>query len=445
MVERVRVCVCVCVSASLTNVRRNHTGSTAVTVMIKFRDKADAELVSLKKALEEVAQRFEEVSCKGALVCAQTARCAFCAACKPALFAPLKCVFIAPDPNIDHSERDQSAQLAARLKEVEANLNKSSSDCAGLIKALADARTHKETSVAEVTKTAAEEAAKLEAACTEAAATAARMVEERDSALAHVVTLTSEAVTLKTEADKVAGLNVTLQELTEKRANEMTDLEKLRFDNEKLVADVAELTKKLAAAASDNKKLVTKMISVESTSKTKVSTLTKEADAKATGLQTELDAATAKAEDLKSKLNALENEAAQIQAGMKQHIEAAAEQLTAKAMADAKTEWDAKLQTQVRGCHGHTCVSVRLQESRSTWWFASFFDAAALTLFLRSFAPLAQIDAAVVEARAQAKADADAVIAVRSSSQCAAHSPSASDASAVCTLSTSPPRLRSRA
>jgi chromosome segregation ATPase len=267
--------------------------------------------------------------------------------------------------NFDHSEREQSAQLAARLKEVEANLSKSGSDCAGLSKALADARTDKETSVAELTKAAAEEAAKLEAACKEAAATAARMVEERDSALAHVFTLTSEAVTLKTEAVKVAGLNVTLQELTEKRANEMTELEKLRVDNEKLVADVAELTKKLAAAASDNKKLVTKMSSVESASKHKV-TLAKDADAKATGLQIELDAATAKAEDLKSKLNALEKEAAQIQAGMKQHIEAAAEQLTAKALADAKTEWDAKLQTQVRACHGHTCVAVRLQESRST-------------------------------------------------------------------------------
>ena len=39
-----------------------------MTAMTKFRDKADAELVNLKKALEEVAQRFEEVSCKGALV-----------------------------------------------------------------------------------------------------------------------------------------------------------------------------------------------------------------------------------------------------------------------------------------------------------------------------------------------------------------------------------------
>ena len=46
------------------------------------------------------------------------------------------------------------------------------------------------------------------------------------------------------------------------------------------------------------------------------------------------------------------------------------------------------------------------------------FDAAAFTLFLRSFAPLTQIDAAVVEARAQAKADADAVIAVRSFNLC---------------------------
>jgi septal ring factor EnvC (AmiA/AmiB activator) len=274
-------------------------------------------------------------------------------ACKPTLVASLKCVFVAADPCIDHSEREQSAQLAARLKEVEANLSKSGSNCAGLSKALDDARTDKETSVAELTKAAAEEVAKLEAACKEAAATAARMVEERDSALAHVVTLTSEAVALKTEAAKVGGLNLTVQELTEKRANEMTESEKLRVDHEKLVADVAELTKKLAATASDNKKLATKMNSVESASKNKVA-LAKEADAKAMGLQIELDAATAKAEDLKSKLNALEKEAAQIQAGMKQHIEAAAEQLTAKALADAKIEWDAKLQAQVRACHGHT-------------------------------------------------------------------------------------------